>query len=78
MAPTSNPGPGSAAAHTRTEPTDTRADNRRAGRATGMNHDDSPSHHPTQSDDTTPGVTANTQCHNAELALKVARRSYQR
>jgi hypothetical protein len=64
--------------HARTEPTDTRADNRRAGRATGMNHDDSPSHHPTHSDATTPGITANTQWHNAELALKVARHSYQR
>ncbi len=64
--------------HTRTEPTDTRADNRRAGRATGMNHDESPSHHPTHSDATTPGITANTQWHDAELALKVARHSYQR
>ncbi|MCA1693582.1 MAG: hypothetical protein LC749_01995 [Actinobacteria bacterium] len=64
--------------HTRTEPTDTRADNRRAGRATGMNHHKSPSHHPTHSDATTPGITANTQWHNAELALKVARHNYQR
>jgi hypothetical protein len=64
--------------HARTEPTDTRAHNRRAGRATGMNHDESPPHHPTHSDATTRAITANTQWHDAELALKVARHSYQR
>jgi hypothetical protein len=64
--------------HAPTEPTDTRAHNRRTGRATGMNHDESPSHHPTHSDATTRAITANTQWHDAELVLKVARHSYDR
>jgi hypothetical protein len=41
-----------------------------------MNHDDPPQHHPTRSDSTTPEIVANTQWHDAELALKVARHSY--
>ncbi len=64
--------------HARTEPTDTRPTNRRAGRVNGMNHDDSPRHHPTQSDGATRAIAANTQWHDAELALKVARHSFQR
>jgi Sigma-70, region 4 len=59
--------------HARTQPTDTRSTNRRTGRVPGMNHDDSPRHHPTQSDGTTP---ASTQWHDVELALKVARHSF--
>jgi len=39
--------------HTRTEPTDTRTNNRHTGKATSMNQSDSSRHHPTQSDGTT-------------------------
>jgi hypothetical protein len=43
-----------------------------------MNHDDSPRHHPTQNDSTTRAITASTQWHDAELALKVARYTFDR
>lgn len=59
----------------RTKPTD---DNRRAGRATGMNYDGSPRPHPTHKGHTTRMITANTQWHDTELAFKVARHSYDR
>jgi len=43
-----------------------------------MNHDGSPWHHQTPSDGTTRGVAASTQWHDAELAMKVARHSFDR
>jgi hypothetical protein len=43
-----------------------------------MNHDDSPRQHPTQNDGTTRAITTSTQWHDAELALKVARHSFDR
>jgi hypothetical protein len=61
--------------HARTTPTD---DNRRAGRATGMDHDGSPRPHPTHNGHTTRMITANTQWHDTEHAFKVARHSYDR
>jgi hypothetical protein len=48
--------------------------NRRAGRATGMNHDESLRPPPAHHGGTTRVISANTQWHDAELALKVARR----
>jgi hypothetical protein len=47
-------------------------------RPNGMNHDDSPPQHPAQSDGTTRVIAANRQWHDAELALKVARHSFER
>jgi hypothetical protein len=64
--------------HARTELTDTRPDNRRVGRANGMNHDDSPRQYPTQSNGATGGIAASTQWHDAELAMKVARHNFDR
>jgi len=64
--------------HARTEPTDTRPNNRRARKAKGMNHDGSVRQHPTQSDGTTRAIAANMQWHDAELAMKVARHSFER
>jgi Sigma-70, region 4 len=64
--------------HARNKPTDTPPGNRRAGRATGMNHDDSPRPHPAQNGRMTRTITANTQWHDAELALKVAGHSYEK
>ena len=43
-----------------------------------MNHQDFPRPHPAQNGGTTPVVAANAQWHNAELALKMARHSYDR
>jgi sigma-70-like protein len=63
--------------HARNNPTDAPPDNRRAGRATGMNPDDPPRPHPAQNGHTTGAITANTQWHDAELALKVAEHSYE-
>ena len=61
--------------HAPTEPSATRASNRRTGRAHDMNRDGSPRHHQTPSDGTTRGAAASTQWHDAELAMKVARHS---
>jgi hypothetical protein len=63
---------------TRPEPTDTRPVNRRVRRVNGMNHDESPRHHPAHSDGTTRAITASRQWHDAELAMKAARHSYER
>jgi hypothetical protein len=52
--------------------------NRRAGRATGMNHDESLRPPPAHNGGTTRVIAANTQWHDAELALKVARHSFDR
>jgi hypothetical protein len=65
--------------HAQTEPPNTRPHNRRTGRANGMNQNGSPRHHPTQSgDDTTRGTAARRQWHDAELAMKVARHSFEK
>jgi hypothetical protein len=64
--------------HARTEPTNTRPDNRRRGEAHRMNHDDSPRQHRTQNNGITRGIAASTQWHDAELAMKVARYSFDR
>ena len=53
-------------------------DNRRAGKATGMSQDDSLRPPPAQNGGTTRVIAANTQWHDAELALKVARHSFER
>jgi Sigma-70, region 4 len=50
--------------------------NRRAGRATAMNHDDSPQPPPAHNGGTIGVIAATTQWHDAELALKVARHSF--
>ena len=62
----------------RPEPTNTRPTDRRAERATDTNQDDSTRPPPVQNDGITPMTAANTQCHDAELALKMALRSYDR
>lgn len=62
--------------HARTQPTDTRSTNRRTGRVPGMNHDDSPQYHPSQREGAIRAIAASTQWHDAELALKVARHSF--
>jgi Sigma-70, region 4 len=64
--------------HTRTEPTDIRPNNRHAGRGKGMNQDDSLRQHPSQSDGTTRTIAVSVQWHDAELAMKVARHSFER
>ena len=64
--------------HARTEPTNTRRGNRRRGGVHRMNHDDSPRQHRTQNNDTTRGIAASAQWHDAELAMKVARHSFDR
>jgi hypothetical protein len=64
--------------HAQTEATDTRPHHRRTGRANGMHQDGSPRHHPTPSGDTTRGIAASTQWHDVELAMKVARHSFER
>ncbi|MGH3773067.1 MAG: hypothetical protein ACRDRW_17020 [Pseudonocardiaceae bacterium] len=64
--------------HTRTEPPDIRPTHRRAASANGMNHDDSPRQHPAQSDGTTCVIAASRQWHDVELAMKVARHSFDR
>lgn len=55
--------------HARIEPTDTQLNNRRTGRGTGMNQDDSPRHHP--------ALDTSRQWHDVELAMKVARHSFE-
>lgn len=64
--------------HARTEPTDTRPDNRRIGRVNGMNYDDSAGQHRIQSNGATGAIAASAQWHDAELAMKVARHSFDR
>jgi hypothetical protein len=43
-----------------------------------MTQDDCPRHHRAHNGGTTPVIAANTQWHDAELALKMARHSYDR
>ncbi len=43
-----------------------------------MNQDDSQRQHPTQSDGTTRAIAVSMQWHDAELAMKVARHSFER
>jgi hypothetical protein len=43
-----------------------------------MNHDDPPRRHRIQSNGTTGAIAANTQWYDAELAMKVARHSFDR
>jgi Sigma-70, region 4 len=64
--------------HARTEPANTRPDNRCVERAIGMNHDDPPRRHRIQSNGSTGAIAASTQWHDAELAMKVARHSFDR
>ncbi|MBA2471099.1 MAG: hypothetical protein H0V41_02235 [Pseudonocardiales bacterium] len=64
--------------HARIVPTDTRPQNRRAGRVTGMDQDNSAPQHSTQRDASTRVIAANLQWHDAELALKVARHCFER
>jgi hypothetical protein len=64
--------------HARPQPTDTRFNKHRTGGVPGMNRDDSPRQHPTQNDGTIRAIAASTQWHDAELALKVARHSFDR
>jgi hypothetical protein len=64
--------------HARTVSPNTRPGNRRPGGGHGMNHDDSPRQHRTHSDGITRGVAASAQWHDAELAMKVARHSFDR
>jgi hypothetical protein len=63
--------------HARTEPTDTRPNNRRTGRGSGVNQDDPPRRHLAQGDDATGAITTSRQWHDAELAMKVARHSFE-
>jgi hypothetical protein len=63
--------------HARTEPTDTRPNNRRTGRGPGVNQDDAPRRHPAQGDDATGAIATSGQWHDAELAMKVARHSFE-
>lgn len=64
--------------HARIELADTRPNNRRVGRVNGMDHDDSPRQYPAQSNGATRAIAASTQWHDAELAMKVARHSFDR
>jgi hypothetical protein len=64
--------------HARTEPANTRPDHRCVGTANGMNHDDSPQQDRIQSNGTTGAIAASTQWHDADLAMKVARHSFDR
>ncbi|MCA1836730.1 MAG: sigma-70 region 4 domain-containing protein, partial [Actinobacteria bacterium] len=64
--------------HAQTVPPNTRPGNRRTGGGHGMNQDDSPRQHRPYSDATTRGIAASAQWHDAELAMKVARHSFDR
>ncbi|MGH4011014.1 MAG: sigma factor-like helix-turn-helix DNA-binding protein [Pseudonocardiaceae bacterium] len=64
--------------HGRTEPADTDPNNCGAGRANGMNQDGSSRHHLAESDGSTRAIAASRQWHDVELALKVARHSFDR
>lgn len=65
--------------HARTEPVGnpTRQSSPRRERAKGMNQDNSPRQPPPRGDDTARAIAANMQWHDAELAMKVARHSYE-
>lgn len=63
--------------HTRTEHSDIRPNNRRTGRVEGMNKDDSLRRLPPQSDGARL-IDADIKWHDAELAMKVARHSFER
>ncbi|HET9116587.1 MAG TPA: sigma-70 region 4 domain-containing protein [Pseudonocardiaceae bacterium] len=64
--------------HARTEPPNTGPGNRRRGGGNGMNQDDSQRHHRSQGDGTTGGIAASARWHDAELAMRVARHSFDR
>jgi hypothetical protein len=64
--------------HARTEPTDTRANNRRAERDEDIKQGDSSQQHSTQHDGAPRVIAANGQWHDAELAMTVARHSFER
>ncbi len=64
--------------HPRTEATSTRLNNRPAGRVEDMNQDDSPRHDPAGTNGATRVITASSQWHDAELAMRVARHSFER
>ena len=63
--------------HAQTEAPDTRPHHRRTGRANGLSQDGSPRHDPTPSGGTTRGSAASSQWHDVELAMKVARHSFE-
>ena len=63
--------------HPRTELSNTPANNRRTTRGTGMNQDDFPRHRPAQNNDTNGSITTSSQWHDAELAMRVARHSFE-
>lgn len=63
--------------HAGPEPADTRPNNRRTGRGPGVNHDDAPRRHPAHGDDAAGAITMSRQWHDAELAMKVARHSFE-
>jgi hypothetical protein len=62
----------------RSEATEIRLHKRRAGRDEGMNRDDYSRQPPAQSEGSTRAIAASTQWHDAELAMKVARHSFER
>jgi hypothetical protein len=62
--------------HARTEPTDTRPNNRRTGRGPGVNPDNVPRRPQAHGDDATGAITTSRRWHDAELAMKVARHSF--
>jgi hypothetical protein len=64
--------------HAPIEPADTRPHHRRTGRTNGMNQDGSRGQDPAQSGGTVRRIAASTQWHDAELAMKVARHSFER
>jgi hypothetical protein len=64
--------------HARTKPASARPNDRRTGRVTGMNPGHSSRQHPTQSNGTARAIVVTMQWHDAELAMKVARRSVER
>lgn len=64
--------------HTRTEPADTRPNNRSAEGFNSMNQNGSSRHHPAESDGATRAIATSRQWHDVELALKVARHSFER
>ena len=64
--------------HARIKPTDTQANSRRTGKVTGIHQGDSSRQQSTQSDGATGMIDVNGQWHDAELAMKVARHSFQR
>lgn len=63
--------------HARAEPTDTRLNNRSTGRDAGMDQDDPSRCDPTQRDGVTGASITSGQWHDVELAMKVARHSFE-